>query len=157
MMPLRKRRRVQVIALAASALVLSTAMIGYAARQGISYFRSPSQVLAELPTASEVFRIGGLVKEGSVTPDEGVRFFFIVTDGGADVPVHYVGRDPKPDLFEEGQGTVATGRYVGGTFEATQILAKHDESYMPREVVEVLKEQGVYRDPAATHGTPVTN
>ena len=157
MMPLKKKRRVQVIAIAAASLVLSTGMIGYAMRDGINYFRSPSQIVAEAPSEDEEFRLGGLVEEGSLRPGEGVRFFFTVTDGGASVPVHYVGNDLKPDLFQEGQGTVATGRYVNGVFEATYILAKHDESYMPREVVNALKEQGVWEGDDATPEAPATN
>jgi cytochrome c-type biogenesis protein CcmE len=70
---------------------------------------------------------------------------FNVTDGGAVVPVSY--RGVLPDLFEENQGMVGTGRYVNGTFEASEILAKHDETYMPKEVVDALKEQGVYQAP----------
>jgi cytochrome c-type biogenesis protein CcmE len=144
MMPLRKRRRVQVIAIAAVALALSTGMIGYAMRDGISFFRSPSQVMAEPPPPTEVFRIGGLVEEGSVVRGQGETVSFRVTDGGATVPVTFTGL--LPDLFAENQGMVGQGRYVDGTFVATEILAKHDESYMPREVVNALKEQGVYRD-----------
>lgn len=77
----------------------------------------------------------------------GVQFNFAVTDGANVVPVAYIGDDPRPDLFNEGQGTIATGRLVDGVFQATEILAKHDESYMPREVMDALKEQGVYVDP----------
>ena len=68
-----------------------------------------------------------------------------MTDGGASVPVVFSG--VLPDLFGEDQGMVGTGRYVNGVFEATEILAKHDETYMPKEVVDALKEQGVYKDP----------
>ena len=68
-----------------------------------------------------------------------------MTDGGASVPVVFTG--VLPDLFEENQGMVGTGRYIDGTFEASEILAKHDETYMPKEVTDALKEQGVYREP----------
>ncbi len=149
MMPLKKKRRIQILAIAAAALILSTAMIGYAMRDGINFFRSPSQVLAEAPRADEVFRLGGLVKEGSITAVQGVHFDFVVTDTNADVPVKYVGDNPRPDLFGEKQGTVATGTYRDGTFYATELLAKHDETYMPREVIDALKDQGVYVDPNA--------
>lgn len=147
MQGLKKKRRIQIILVAAVALTLSTVLIGYGLRDGINLFRSPSQVLAEPPDPNEIFKIGGLVKDGSMTEIIGVEFGFVVTDGGADVPVRYVGRDPKPDLFSEGQGTVATGKYVDGVFLASQILAKHDETYMPKEVIDALKEQGVYQDP----------
>jgi len=158
MMPLKKRRRVQVIAIAAVALALSTGLIGYAMRDGIAFFRSPSQILAEPPPEREVFRIGGLVEAGSVVRGAGETVSFSVTDGGAAVPVTFTGI--LPDLFAENQGMVGQGRYVGGTFVATEILAKHDESYMPREVIDALKEQGVYQDPAtvqATDAAPATN
>ena len=143
MKSLKKQRRIQVIAVAALALVLSTVLIGYAMRDGINFFRAPSQVLAEPPGPEEVFRIGGLVEEGSLKRGQGETIRFSVTDGGAVVPVTYTG--VLPDLFEENQGMVGTGRYINGVFEASEILAKHDETYMPKEVVDALKEQGVYK------------
>jgi cytochrome c-type biogenesis protein CcmE len=124
-------------------LVLSTALIGYAMRDGINFFRAPSQIIAEPPAPNEVFRIGGLVEEGSIVRGQGETISFAVTDGGATVPVTYTG--VLPDLFSENEGMVGTGRYVNGVFEATEILAKHDEQYMPAEVVDALKEQGVYK------------
>ena len=144
MKSLKKQRRIQIIAVAAVALVLSTALIGYALRAGINYFRAPSQVIAEPPGPTEVFRIGGLVEEGSLKRGQGEQISFAVTDGGASVPVVFTG--VLPDLFEENQGMVGTGSYVGGVFKATEILAKHDETYMPKEVTDALKEQGVYRE-----------
>ena len=145
MKSLKKQRRIQVIALAAVALAVSTGLIGYAMRDGINFFRSPSQVMAEPPGPSETFRIGGLVEDGSLQRGQGETIRFQVTDGGATVPVEFTG--VLPDLFGEGQGMVGTGRYVDGTFLASEILAKHDESYMPKEVVDALKEQGVYKEP----------
>jgi len=139
---LKKRRRVQVIVLAFVALAISTGLIGYAMRDGINFFRSPTEVLAEPPSETELFRIGGLVEVGSLVRGEGETIAFNVTDGGAVVPVTYTGI--LPDLFEEGQGMVGQGRYINGTFEAVEILAKHDETYMPKEVIDVLKEQGVW-------------
>ncbi len=144
---LKKQRRIQVIALATVALIVSTGLIGYAMRDGINYFRSPSQVMAEPPAGDEVFRIGGLVEEGSIVRGQGESIRFAVTDGGATVPVVYTG--VLPDLFAENQGMVGTGRYINGVFEASEILAKHDETYMPKEVVDALKEQGVYKEPEA--------
>ncbi|MEL6807427.1 MAG: cytochrome c maturation protein CcmE [Pseudomonadota bacterium] len=145
MKSLKKQRRIQIIALAAVALTLSTVLIGYAMRDGINFFRAPSQVIAEPPGPNEVFRIGGLVEEGSLVIGQGESIRFAVTDGGASVPVVFTGI--RPDLFGENEGMVATGSYVNGVFEATEILAKHDEKYMPAEVVDALKEQGVYKDP----------
>jgi len=142
---LKKKRRIQIVALAAVALVISTALIGYAMRDGINFFRSPSQVIAEPPQPSETFRIGGLVEEGTLVRGDGEQVRFSVTDGGATVPVVFTG--VLPDLFEENQGMVGTGRYVNGVFEASEILARHDETYMPAEVVDALKEQGVYQEP----------
>lgn len=144
---LKKKRRIQVIALTAVALMVSTALIGYAMRDGINFFRSPSQIVEDPPAPNEVFRIGGLVEEGSLVRGQGETVSFRVTDGGASVPVTYTG--VLPDLFEENQGMVGTGRLVDGTFEASEILAKHDETYMPKEVVDALKEQGVYKEPEA--------
>jgi cytochrome c-type biogenesis protein CcmE len=145
MKTLKKKRRVQIIALAAVALVVSTALIGYAMRDGINFFRSPTQVVDEPPAPTEVFRIGGLVEDGSLVRGDGETIRFNVTDGGAAVPVSYKG--VLPDLFEENQGMVGMGSYRDGVFEATEILAKHDEDYMPKEVVDSLKEQGVYQEP----------
>ncbi|MEW9920668.1 cytochrome c maturation protein CcmE [Marimonas sp. MJW-29] len=145
MKSLKKQRRIQVIAVAVVALIASTALIGYAMRDGINFFRAPSQIIAEPPGPEEVFRIGGLVEEGSLMRGESETVSFNVTDGGASVPVTFTG--VLPDLFEENQGMVGTGRYVNGVFEATEILAKHDETYMPKEVVDALKEQGVYVEP----------
>ncbi len=142
---LKKQRRIQVIALAAIALVVATGLIGYAMRDGINYFRSPSQVAETPPPPSETFRIGGLVEEGSLVRGQGEAVRFSVTDGGATVPVTFVG--VLPDLFEENQGMVGTGKLVNGVFEASEILAKHDETYMPKEVVDALKAQGVYQEP----------
>jgi cytochrome c-type biogenesis protein CcmE len=139
---LKKQRRIQIIAVAAVALAVSTALIGYALRDGINYFRSPSEIMAEPPAATEVFRIGGLVEEGTLKRGQGEVISFAVTDGGASVPVKFTG--VLPDLFGENQGMIGTGKYVNGVFEASEILAKHDESYMPKEVVDALKEQGVW-------------
>ncbi|GLP86218.1 cytochrome c maturation protein CcmE [Tritonibacter mobilis] len=144
MKSLKKQRRIQIIALATVALIGSTALIGYAMRDGINYFRSPSQVMETPPDPTETFRIGGLVEEGSLQRGQGEAVLFSVTDGGASVPVTFTG--VLPDLFEENQGMVGTGRYINGVFEASEILAKHDETYMPKEVVDALKEQGVYRE-----------
>lgn len=140
---LKKQRRIQVILVMIVALALSTALIGYAMRDGINFFRSPSEVLAEPPQPSEVFRLGGLVEDGSLQRGQGTEIRFVVTDGGASVPVVFTG--VLPDLFEENQGMVGTGKYINGVFEASEILAKHDETYMPKEVVDALKEQGVYQ------------
>jgi cytochrome c-type biogenesis protein CcmE len=145
MKSLKRQRRIQVIAIMAVALVLSTVLIGYALRDGINFFRSPTQVVEDPPSSLEVFRIGGLVEVGSLVRGQGETIQFVVTDGGASIPAIYSG--VLPDLFEENQGMVGTGRMINGVFEATEILAKHDENYMPTEVIDALKAQGVYVEP----------
>ena len=138
---LKKKRRIQVIVVAAVALLLSTALIGYAMRDGINFFRSPSQVAAAPPGPEETFRIGGLVEEGSLVRGEGTEIAFRVTDGGASIPVTY--RGVLPDLFREGQGVVTLGRMrPDGIFAASEVLARHDETYMPPEVMDALKRSG---------------
>lgn len=140
---LKKKRRIQLILLAIVFLIGATGLVGYALRDGIAFFRSPTEVLAAPPGASEVFRIGGLVETGSLIRGQGETITFRVTDGGASVPVEYTGI--LPDLFAEGQGMIASGVYVNNVFQATEILAKHDEDYMPKEVADALKEQGVFK------------
>ncbi|MEL6915083.1 MAG: cytochrome c maturation protein CcmE [Pseudomonadota bacterium] len=142
---LKKKRRMQVIALALVSLIGATALVGYAFQDGINFFRSPSQVAETPPPPTEVFRIGGLVEEGTLIRGEGEAITFRVTDGGASIPVTYTGI--LPDLFREGEGMVGTGSFIDGTFRASEILARHDETYMPKEVIDALKEQGVYQEP----------
>jgi len=151
MKSLKKQRRIQVIVIAFAALALSTGLIGYAMRDGINFFYSPTQVAENPPRETELFRIGGLVAAGSIVRGEGTEVSFVVTDGNADVPVTYTGI--LPDLFAEEQGMVGQGRYINGTFEAVEILAKHDETYMPKEVIDALKEQGTYVEPTDAAAT----
>ena len=147
MKSLKKKRRIQVLVVAALALLISTAMIGYAMRDGINFFRAPSQLASEPPRPGETFRLGGLVEEGTLKRGQGETITFNVTDGGASVPVKFTG--VLPDLFGEGKGMVGTGKMEDGTFVASEILAKHDENYMPKEVIDALKDQGTYVDPTA--------
>lgn len=148
---LKKKRRIQVIGLAVFALALSTGLIGYAMRDGINFYRAPSEVLETPPPATEVFRLGGLVEEGSLVRGEGETVTFVVTDNAASIPVAYTGI--LPDLFGENQGMIGTGKYIDGVFQASEILAKHDEDYMPKEVMDSLKETGVYVEPDAAEGS----
>lgn len=138
MRSLKKRRRIQIIVTAMLALALSTGLIAWAMQDGINFFRSPSQVMTEPPVAGEVFRLGGMVEAGTLLRGQGGAVTFRVTDFCHSVPVRYSGI--LPDLFAENEGTVATGRLVEGVFEAHEILAKHDETYMPREVANSLGE-----------------
>ncbi|MCV2864269.1 cytochrome c maturation protein CcmE [Defluviimonas sp. WL0075] len=148
---LKKQRRIQIIVLAVLAMAGALAAFKFAMPDALQYFRSPTEVIASPPSASETFRIGGLVEDGSLVRGEGAEITFRVTDGNGVVPVSYTGL--LPDLFGEGEGVVATGKLVGGTFEANEILAKHDETYMPKEVIDALKEQGVYVEPDAGAAT----
>lgn len=142
---LKKQRRIQIVVVATVALALSTALIGYALRDGINFFRPPVEVAENPPPPTEVFRIGGMVEEGTLVRGQGETITFNVTDFAASIPVSYTG--VLPDLFGEGEGMVGTGRMVDGTFEASDILARHDETYMPAEVIEALQDQGMYHDP----------
>ena len=140
---LKKKRRIQIILLAVAALAIATGLVGYAMKDGFNFFRSPTQVAEDPPSPNETFRIGGLVSEGSLRRGQGETIVFTVTDGNETIPVTFTGI--LPDLFAENQGMIGTGRYVNGTFEASEILAKHDENYMPKEVVDALKEQGEWK------------
>ncbi|MDT1061143.1 cytochrome c maturation protein CcmE [Paracoccus sp. CPCC 101403] len=147
MKSLKKKRRIQILVAAAVALVLAVGLIGYGFRDGINLYRAPSQMTENPPRPGEVFRLGGLVEEGTLVRGAGETVTFRVTDGGASVPVSFTG--VPPDLFGEGQGMIGTGQMEGDTFVASEILAKHDETYMPREVIDSLKAQGVYEDPSS--------
>jgi cytochrome c-type biogenesis protein CcmE len=142
---LKKKRRVQIVSIAFVALAIATILIGFAMKDGINFFKSPTQVIEIAPNPNEVFRIGGLVEEGTLIRGVGETISFNVTDGNESVSVKFTGL--LPDLFEENQGMVATGKYIDGIFYASEILAKHDETYMPSEVIDALKEQGVYQEP----------
>lgn len=137
MKPRHKRMMFAAIALvgvAVAALLVTTAL-----RSNIAYFFSPSQVMANEAPKDQVFRVGGMVREGSLKKDaNSLKIEFVVTDNVADVLIKYKGI--LPDLFKEGQGTVARGRLgEDGAFYAEEVLAKHDESYMPPEVTAVMK------------------
>lgn len=140
---LKKRRRIQLIVIAIFFLIIATSLIGFAFKDGIEFFRSPTQVVSEEISENEIFRIGGLVKENSLIKD-GDKIAFIVTDRTNDVAVKFTGI--LPDLFSEGTGMIATGSLKLKVFHATEILAKHDENYMPKEVADALKKQGVFQE-----------
>ena len=148
---LKKQRRIQILSLLGACLAGVLTLLYFLPDDAFQFFRSPSEVAAAPPGPAELFRMGGLVEDGSVVRGQGTQVSFVVTDGGASVPVTFDGI--LPDLFEEGQGMVAQGRYIKGTFEAVEILAKHDETYMPKEVIEALKEQGVYKASGADAAT----
>ena len=143
---LKKRRRIQLVAFATVLTVASAVLVGYGFRDGISYYRSPSQVLAEAPPEGQVFRMGGLVVEGSIERGVQNAMSFKVTDNAVEVAIDYVGSEQVPDLFEEGQAAIALGTWQDGRFVADQILAKHDEQYIPKEVLDQMKEAGVLQE-----------
>ena len=147
MKSLKKKRRIQVAIAASVALVLAVALIGYGFRDGINLYRAPTQVFEEPPEAGEIFRLGGLVEDGTLVRGASETISFTVTDGAHTVPVRFTG--VLPDLFQEGQGMIGTGAMEGDTFVASEILAKHDENYMPREVEDSLKATGVYEGPSS--------
>ena len=140
---LRKKRRIQMIVVGLSLLAVGAILVGVGFSSGIQLYRSPTEVVADAPQADERFKLGGLVVENSW--ERGETHVFVVTDTNNELRVTYNGI--LPDLFSEGQGTIVTGNLIDGTFVATEVLAKHDETYMPTEVVDILKEQGVYVEP----------
>jgi len=140
----RKHKRLVFVAIGLMFLGLATGLVLYASRSFVSLFMSPSDIVRENPPPERRLRIGGLVEQGSVQKAGGGLVHFRVTDLANTVPVTYKGI--LPDLFREGQGIVAEGRYVGGAFEASEVLAKHDENYMPPDVADALKKAGQWKE-----------
>lgn len=139
----RKQKRLAVIGGLGLVLAIAVGLILVALRDQIVFFYSPSELQTRTVAAGTPIRLGGLVKEGSWSRS-GETNDFVVTDGEAEMPVHFVGI--LPDLFKEGTGVVAEGSVTpAGSFAATNVLAKHDENYMPKEVVESLKERGEWQ------------
>lgn len=145
MKSLKKQRRIQIVAVLAVVLAVMVGLVGYGMRDGINFFMSPTQISDNMPPETQVIRMGGLVEAGSIIRGQGETVMFSVTDTNVTIPVAYTG--VLPDLFEENQGTVVTGRMKDGVFVAQEVLAKHDETYMPKEVIDALKEQGVFKVP----------
>ena len=141
----RKRRRLWFVAALLAASAGGTALVLSALKDNVVYFYSPSDLAAKSVEPGVALRIGGLVAQGSVTRGPGAEVHFVVTDGRKQIPVTYTG--VLPDLFREGQGVVAAGALdSGGVFAASEILAKHDERYMPPEVVDALKRAGRWKE-----------
>jgi cytochrome c-type biogenesis protein CcmE len=141
----RKQRRLMFAAAVVLAGAGGAGLAVNALKDNVLYFYSPSDLQAKHVPAGVAFRIGGLVQKGSVKRGPGAEVHFLVTDGRAAVPVQFTG--VLPDLFREGQGVVAAGTLEeGGTFSANEILAKHDERYMPPEVVDALKRAGRWKE-----------
>jgi cytochrome c-type biogenesis protein CcmE len=141
----RRQRRLSLIGAALGVLALAVALVLGALKDAIVFFNSPTDVVEKHVNPGTRIRIGGLVKEGSVRRGDSLAVRFEVTDGKSTVPVAYQGL--LPDLFREGQGVVAEGALdPAGTFRADSVLAKHDETYMPKEVADALKKQGHWKD-----------
>lgn len=145
----RKQQRLGVLALGLAALAGATALVLVAFNDNLVFFFSPSELKAKGIAADRRVRIGGLVESHSVArAADGRSISFRITDGAADVAVVYQGL--LPDLFREGQGAVAEGKIrPDGVFAASSVLAKHDENYMPREVVDALKKSGHWQEGGA--------
>jgi cytochrome c-type biogenesis protein CcmE len=140
-----KRKRLVFVTVGVAILGVAVLLVLNAFRENIVFFLSPTELLEKAAPSDRVVRLGGLVEDGSVEhgPDSSVRFK--VTDLKHDIPVRYVGI--LPDLFREGQGVVAEGRLQpDGSFQASSVLAKHDEKYMPPEVAEALKKSGRWQE-----------
>ena len=136
-----KHQRLTLIVIALIALIGAGLLAAYALRNQASYFYVPSQMIATPPEADRAVRLGGMVRKGSVAiAADGITLNFVVEDGEASVPVRYAGI--VPDLFVEGSGVVAEGKLgTDGVFVADNLLAKHDENYVPRELREMDQHQ----------------
>ncbi len=147
----RKQRRLVLIGTGLSVLGLAAALVLFALKDSIVFFNSPTDVVEKNVAPGARIRLGGLVKAGSLTRGDNLLVRFEVTDGNKTVPVSYTGI--LPDLFREGQGVVTEGALDGaGTFKADSVLAKHDETYMPKEVADALKKQGHWKTDGGGYG-----
>lgn len=145
---MRKKRRMRLIGFGALALAASVTMAIYVFNDAIEFYAEPSDLIAraeggEIGPERRV-RLGGLVADDSIVFGEDGLVFFDVTDGAAQVAVRFDG--VLPDLFREGQGVIASGYFRSAQFEAVEILARHDENYVPAELAETLKKSGQWRD-----------
>jgi cytochrome c-type biogenesis protein CcmE len=147
----RKQRRLTIIGAAGAVLALSAGLVLYALSDQIVFFYSPSQLAERQIEPGTRIRLGGLVADGSVERQPDGAVSFAVTDLASAVQVTY--RGLLPDLFREGQGVVTEGAFDGGgMFRADTVLAKHDENYMPREVADALKQQGLWQHEGEAYG-----
>jgi cytochrome c-type biogenesis protein CcmE len=141
----KKKRRLAFVAALLAAGGVVAGVVVYGLGQNTMYFRSPSDVAAKMVHPGVAFRLGGLVEQGSLKHGAGAEVRFKVTDGKNTIPADFSG--VLPALFREGQGVIASGSMNGsGTFIATEVLAKHDEKYMPPEVVDALKRSGRWKE-----------
>jgi cytochrome c-type biogenesis protein CcmE len=141
----RRDRRLLLICSAGVLLLGSSIVASLALKDTASFFYAPADVAAKQPKPGTQARVGGLVAKGTVVRGENGMVNFVVTDGAANLRVSY--RGVLPDLFREGQGVIAEGKFKSGEqFEARTILARHDENYMPKEVADSLKKSGQWRE-----------
>ena len=149
----RKQRRLVLIGTALSVLGVAAALVLVALKDSIVFFNSPTDIVEKGVQAGTRIRLGGLVQPGSLLRGDNVSVRFDVTDGNKAITVNYQGA--LPDLFREGQGVIAEGALqTDGVFRADTVLAKHDETYMPKEVADALKKQGHWKDDYARQGVP---
>ena len=142
---LKRRRRILILLLGVVAFSISLGLVLIATRDSLIYFYSPTEILEKNNIDNRLIRIGGLVKEGSMKKQENMFISFLVEDGSNEIMVKYQGI--LPDLFREGQGVICEGTISrNNIFLADKILAKHDENYMPPEVVEALKDSGKWKE-----------
>jgi cytochrome c-type biogenesis protein CcmE len=146
----RKQRRLILIGSSLGVLAIAAALVLSALSDSIVFFNSPTDIAEKHIAPGTRIRVGGLVKPGSVQRGENLNIRFEVTDGKSDVPVRYQGI--VPDLFREGQGVVTEGKLEAGGIAADMVLAKHDERYMPREVVDALKKSGRWEEEGGQTG-----
>src|SRR3974390_2286708 len=150
----RKQRRLTIIGCSLAVLAIAAALVLNALRDSIVFFSTPAMVSEQHIGPGKRFRLGGLVQPGSLVRGDNLSVTFEVADAKAKLPVTYKGI--LPDLFREGQGVVAEGALdASGVFRADTVLAKHDETYMPKEVADALKKQGLWNDGSGT--APDTN
>jgi len=143
----RRQRRVAFLAGALGVATVAIVLLVTALGDNVLYFYSPSEAKARNVPVGRTINLGGLVEEGSVERTGGLETRFKVTDREATVAVKYA--QELPDLFREGQGVIVTGAFrEDGGFDASNVLAKHDENYMPPEVARALKDKGVWKDGA---------
>jgi cytochrome c-type biogenesis protein CcmE len=150
MNPTRKRRLTIILSILGAAIVAS-ALVVYALQQNMNYLFTPSQVQAGDAARYKNFRLGGMVKSGSIErSSDSLKVTFTVVDAGGAMPVEYTGI--LPDLFRENQSVIATGHMDGARFVATEVLAKHDETYMPKELKDAMAKahQGKHIDESAS-------
>jgi cytochrome c-type biogenesis protein CcmE len=139
----RKHKRLTFVVIGLGLLAVAAALVLSAFEEAIVFFHSPTDVVENRPAGDRRLRVGGLVEDGSVERGDGATVRFRITDMVNTIPVTFTG--VLPDLFREGQGVVAEGHLRGNVFVADQVLAKHDENYMPPEVADALKKSGQWQ------------